>query len=381
MDLNVEYFDGGDKEALDVILRGSSQGMETSESVQKIFKAAKDLGRSVAMFNSPFIDRGEKHREDQSRDEEIETLKSILDKCESGEYKKIRLIGKSLGGIVAAEYLTGLSKKDQEKYELVILGFIPGATKVNNIVSKIIIFQGEKDRYGDAEAVRKEVGAVTENITIYGISGADCSFNDPVTGEAKYFDKVLELLFINQKLEKELPQKGRKRVVRIEPVIQKFNYDCGGAAVSNLLLMLGKGDVLKTELYQRLEVDPVNGTRIKNIKKLLDEEGVEYFEASGAGITELEAVLAVGYVCLVCYQAWGTEDEMDTLESGHYSVVFDVDETNVWFIDPSVLKEDEVGEGIGVIFRSREDFDKRWRDKGVEGEIYDHWMLAVKVPY
>jgi len=139
--------------------------------------------------------------------------------------------------------------------------------------------------------------------------------------------------------------------------------------------------VLKTELYQRLEVDPVNGTRIKNIKKLLDEEGVEYFEASGAGISDLEAALSVGYVCLVCYQAWGTEEEMDTLESGHYSVVFDVDEKSVWFIDPSVLKEDEVGEGIGVIFRTREDFDKRWRDKGVEGEIYDHWMLAVKVPY
>ena len=295
--------------------------------------------------------------------------------------QKIRLIGKSLGGIVAAEYLCGLNIKDQEKYELVILGFIPGETKVNNIVSKIIIFQGEKDKYGDVEAVRKEVGAVTEHITIYGISGADHSFKDPVTGQAKYFDKVLELLFMNQKLEKEPPQKGRKRVVRIEPVIQKFNYDCGGAAVSNLLLMLGRGEVLKTELYQRLEVDPVNGTRIKNIKKLLDEEGVEYFEASGAGISDLEAALSVGYVCLVCYQAWGTEEEMDTLESGHYSVVFDVDEKSVWFIDPSVLKEDEVGEGIGVIFRTREDFDKRWRDKGVEGEIYDHWMLAVKVPY
>ena len=129
--------------------------------------------------------------------------------------QKIRLIGKSLGGIVAAEYLCGLNIKDQEKYELVILGFIPGETKVNNIVSKIIIFQGEKDKYGDVEAVRKEVGAVTEHITIYGISGADHSFKDPVTGQAKYFDKVLELLFMNQKLEKEPPQKGRKRVVRI----------------------------------------------------------------------------------------------------------------------------------------------------------------------
>ena len=381
MSLNFEYFDSGSREGLDVILHGSSKGIETSESIQKIFKTAKDLGRSVAMFNFPFIERNEKRKEGVGFDEEIATLKEVLKKCNASGYKKIRLIGKSLGGIVAAEYLNGLGERDQEKYKLVILGYIPGATKVNGLVSKIIIFQGSEDRYGDIESVRKEVGAVTENITVYGINGADHSFKDPATGEPRYFDKVLELLFMNQKLEKEPPQKGRKRVVRIEPVIQKFNYDCGGAAVSNLLLMLGKGEVLKTELYQRLEVDPVNGTRINNIKKLLDEEGVEYFEASGVGILDLEAVLSTGYVCLVCYQAWGTEEEMDTLESGHYSVVFDVDETNVWFIDPSVLKEDEVGEGIGVIFRSREDFDKRWRDKGVEGEIYDHWMLAVKVPY
>jgi len=374
----VEYFDGGDREALDVILHGSDKGMDTSESIQKTFQTAKDFGRSVVMFNFPFMDRNEKRKDSSHLDEEITTLKEVLEKCNASLYKKIRLIGKSLGGIVAAEYLNGLSKKDQEKYELVVLGFIPGATRVNNIVSKIIIFQGEEDRYGNVEAVRKVVGAATENITVYGISGADHSFKDPVTGLPRYFDKVLELLFLKQKLEKEPPGKGRKRAAGIEPIMQRYNYDCGGAAVSNLLLMLGKEEVLKTDLYQRLEVDPINGTRIKNIKKLLNEEGIEYFETSGASISDLEAVLTVGYFCLVCYQAWGTEEEMGTLESGHYSVVFNVDEKNVWFIDPSVQEEDDIGEGIGVIFRTREDFDKRWKDKGIEGEIYDHWMLAVK---
>lgn len=245
-------------------------------------------------------------------------------------------------------------------------------TMINEILEKCEANTYKKVRLIGESVEEIKAGIISKNISVWEIKSIY---------QSGYFDKVLELLFLNQKLEKEPPKKGRKRVVKIEPVIQKFNYDCGGAAVSNLLLMLGRGEVLKTDLYQRLDVDPVNGTRINNIKKLLNEEGVEYFEASGAGISDLEAALSVEYVCLVCYQAWGTEEEMDTLESGHYSVVFDVDEKNVWFIDPSVLKEDEVGEGIGVIFRTREDFDKRWRDKGIEGEIYDHWMLAVKVPY
>jgi hypothetical protein len=286
-----------------------------------------------------------------------------------------------LGGVVAATYLTGLEIKEQERYELVILGYIPGGTNIHNIVSKISIFQGGKDKYGDFEKIRTDVqGAISQKMMINEISGADHSFRDPVSGSSKYLDKVLELLFINQKLEKEPPKKGTKRKLGIEPVTQKFNYDCGVATVSNLLLMLQREDLLKTDLSQRLEVSPVDGTRIRKIKDLFDEEGIEYSETMGAEISDLEAVLAVGYICMVCYQAWGTDEEINTLESGHYSVIFDIDDESIWFIDPSVRQEDAIGDGIGVIRRNRQEFDKNWKDKGMEGEVYDHWMLAIKVP-
>ncbi len=378
----MEYFDSGDRDCLDVILHGSGKGFETSESIQKIFKTSKLMARSVVMFNFPFIERGEEHQEERSREEEIETLKNVLDICEAGKYQKIRLIGKSLGGIVASEYLTGLSNKDQEKYELVILGYIPGETKVNSLVCKITIFQGSDDDYGNIQDVRDEVvEASAEEISMFEVSGANHSFKDSVTGMAGPFDRVLELLFINQKLEKgEPPGHRRRRRVEFEPITQKFKYDCGVATVSNLLLLIQREDVLETDLYRRLKPTPTEGTKIRNIKKLLNGEGIEYFEGSGCSMSDLEQILWSGYVCMVCYQAWGKEKHYKNLDSGHYSIVYRVDENSVWFIDPSVKWEKEPGQGIGIIRRSKEGFNRKWKDKDANGVIYNHWLLAVKLP-
>ncbi|KKT39584.1 MAG: hypothetical protein UX47_C0011G0004 [Candidatus Collierbacteria bacterium GW2011_GWA2_46_26] len=378
----MEYFDGRDKEVLDVILHGSSKGFETSESVQKIFQTAKKLGRSVVMFNFPFIDRSEEHQEGQSREEEIETLKKALDVCEAGKYKKIRLIGKSLGGMVAADYLTALPKEKQVKYELVILGYIPGGTDVSKVTSKIVIYQGALDRYASVEEVRVMAEqSVSEDVQVYGVSGADHSFRDSMTKAAKPFDMILELLFINQKVEKEEPPGYlRKRRVDFEPITQKFKYDCGVATVGNLLLLLERKDVLETDLYRRLKPTPTEGTKIRNIKKLLNEEGIEHFEGSGCSMRDLELILWSGYVCMVCYQAWGKEKHYKKLDSGHYSIVYRVDENSVWFIDPSVRSEREPGEGVGIIRRSKESFNRKWKDKGSDGVIYNHWLLAARLP-
>jgi hypothetical protein len=64
---------------------------------------------------------------------------------------------------------------------------------------------------------------------------------------------------------------------------------------------------------------------------------------------------------------------------GHYSIVIDIDDEYVWLIDPGVEVEAEPGRGVGVIKKERKDFDKRWVDRSGSGEIYDHWMVAVRV--
>ena len=73
---------------LNLILHGSSKGFKTSESIQKTFQTDKDLGRSVVMFNFPFMDRNEIRKEGGGLDEEIATLKEVLQKCNATQCKK-----------------------------------------------------------------------------------------------------------------------------------------------------------------------------------------------------------------------------------------------------------------------------------------------------
>lgn len=165
----------------------------------------------------------------------------------------------------------------------------------------------------------------------------------------------------------------------LKPMVQKFDYDCGGAAVVDLLTLLGREDVMKNDLYQRLDVNPMDGTRSQNIKKLFDEEKIEYREKFKATIPDLEKLTEEGYVSLISYQSWGTEEEMDNLDSGHYSIVFEVDKEYVWLIDPTIDGVEVPGSVPGIIRRTKAYLEKRWMDKGVAGEIYDHWLLAVKI--
>lgn len=173
--------------------------------------------------------------------------------------------------------------------------------------------------------------------------------------------------------------KVKKMALALKPVVQKFDYDCGGAAVVDLLSLLGREDVINADLYQRLDVNPMDGTKSQNIKKLFEEEKIEYSEKFKATVDDLDKLIKEGCVCLISYQAWGTEEEMDNLDSGHYSIVFEVDKEYVWLIDPTIDGVEVPGSVPGIVRRSKDYMERRWVDKGTAGEIYDHWLLAVKV--
>ncbi len=196
--------------------------------------------------------------------------------------------------------------------------------------------------------------------------------------KADSFDYLCKIILNDRTVEKNGSSKERKHL-EVRPVVQKFDYDCGGAAVSTLLLMLQREDVLKTEIYKRLEVNEVDGTKSENIKKLFDEEDIPFLEVWSADINDLNNVLKNGGVALISYQAWGEPDEIEKMECGHYSIVFDIDEEFVWLIDPSAEIEYIPGSGIGVLKRPIVEFEKLWIDKGTDGEIYNKWMMAVRI--
>jgi len=168
------------------------------------------------------------------------------------------------------------------------------------------------------------------------------------------------------------------RKIKFEHVLQKFDYDCGVAAVISLMMLTGKKRLMESEVEKRLKTTYELGTSPENIKRLLVEETVEYVEKRNIKIAELGRFINEGYVCLVVYQAWWSEEEKDNLLCGHYSIVFDIDKDFVWLIDPGIAVETEPGAGLGVVKKERKDFDKRWVDREESGEIYDHWMVGVK---
>lgn len=374
---NLELYYNNKSDVLNIVLHGSRSGME-SDFIQKVFEAGKQTGKSILMFNFPYIERKEEKLMTDQRGEEKVALKAVIDKFGGDGYRKIRLIGKSLGAVVAAEYLTSLSEEEQSRFELVVLGYDLGWIDLDNFVGQVTVIQGSKDPYGDIDEVKKDLkGSKAKKIILREIGGADHSFNDAQTGLPKYLDRVLKLLFTNYKVEKEGPAGASNRGYEIEPVIQKFDYDCGPASVGSLLLLIGKEDLLKTDIYQGLGVTS-EGTKPKNIKKFLEEEKIEFIETFGSSISDLKRTLDGGYACLVAYQAWGNEEEVRNLESGHYSVVFDMDEEFVWLIDPSVHEEMLTGFGVGIRKIPIVEFDTIWKDKSVDGEIYDHWMIGAK---
>jgi len=198
-------------------------------------------------------------------------------------------------------------------------------------------------------------------------------------GELVDFDLLMKVLFNKRTVqEKDFEKKSRKKI-EVKPVVQKNDYDCGGAAVSTLLLMLQREDVLKTDVYSRLGVNPVDGTKSIKIKELFNEEGISYLEILRGSLVDIENIIAAGGVCIMSYQAWGEPEEIERLECGHYSIIFDIDEEFVWLIDPSWEGEYVSGLGLGVIKRPKEEFDKLWIDKGIDGTIYEKWLLAVRI--
>lgn len=195
-----------------------------------------------------------------------------------------------------------------------------------------------------------------------------------VTDSIDYLSKVI---LDGKTLQKTESKCGRRKSPE-HIVAMRFDYDCGGASFCTWMLTINREDVLKTDVYRRLDVNPIDGTKSEMIKKVLEEEKIPYLEIWEASLDDVENVLDNNGVVLISYQSEGSDEEIERMECGHYSIIFDIDEEHVWLIDPSYDEEYTLGYGKGVVRRTREEFEKLWIDKGSDGTVYHHWMMAVK---
>lgn len=192
--MKIEFSEGENKDILDVILHGSSPGIEGG-FFKKLFEASKVSNHSVVMFNFPFIERGEDHSSGPELLEEITTLKQVLVDYKADDYQHVRLIGKSLGGIIAGAYLKRLDKPLLDKYSLVVLGYVTGGIDIKSFPGKITIIQGSEDRFGNIEAVKKDMeNAVSRDVTFHSVDGADHSYRNPISKEPISEDQAVGLV-------------------------------------------------------------------------------------------------------------------------------------------------------------------------------------------
>src|SRR3989344_732107 len=192
---NFKYFYSNKAEKLDVVLHGCSQGMD-SGFMNKIIEASRKEGNSVVAFNFPYIERGEENSSGPELFEEIEALRNVLGYCQSEKYSCIRLIGKSLGGVVAAAYLKKLTADQMSKYSIIIFGYDIGYIDVKKFSGEIVIIQGSRDKFGDVEAVKRDIDrSASKDITYFSIEGADHSYRIPETKEPMYEDEAIKVAF------------------------------------------------------------------------------------------------------------------------------------------------------------------------------------------
>ena len=188
------FYYNSKSDVLDVILHGGSHGID-SPLMRKVFAASKEKEHSVLTFNFPYFERGEENSSGNELIEELGTLQKMLDQAKYKDYLKVRLIAKSLGGIVASFYLDKLSKEESERFSVVILGYVTGDVRLKNFEGEITIIQGEKDKFGGIDVVKKDLaGAKSTKIKLSEVKGADHSYRNPDTKEPIYEDDAVELV-------------------------------------------------------------------------------------------------------------------------------------------------------------------------------------------
>ena len=188
------YHHKKNSDTLDIVLQGGKYGIDTP-FMQKVIKVLNEGKNSVMAFNFLYYERGETHSSGEELLEELDTLKVMLNYAKADDYKQIRFVAKSLGGIVASYYLNKLTENEMEKYSLVILGYVTGALSLKRFSGPITIIQGEKDDHGGIKKVKESLkNANSKKIKYFEIKGADHSFKDQKTDEPRYQDEAINIL-------------------------------------------------------------------------------------------------------------------------------------------------------------------------------------------
>ncbi len=156
---------------------------------------------------------------------------------------------------------------------------------------------------------------------------------------------------------------------------QTTDYDCGPAAVENLLKRI-TGEWFDYEQLMRDLKTTEQGTDPENIREYLDRMGLRVFADGNGSVECLEWLMSRGMQILVGWQKDGTEQDAEKLLCGHYSLVDRIEGERIYFLEPDAWDIHDEPDGQAQI--EKQDFYKRWRDMSTAGKYYERWFLGVK---
>jgi len=173
---NFKYFYNNKSNTLDIILPGGSYGMDSS-FIEKVIASCKNAGHCVLAFNFPYFDRGEEHSSGPELEEELLVLSELMKFVQANSFEHIRFVAKSLGAIVASFFLKNVIIEEHSKYSVIVLGYVTGSIDLKDFRGKISIIQGEKDKFGGIDVVKKDMeSTASSDISYFQIEGGGSQF-------------------------------------------------------------------------------------------------------------------------------------------------------------------------------------------------------------
>lgn len=175
-----------------VLHGGGPEGIE-APFISNVIDSLTSTDNSILGFNFPYCERGEENSSGPELLEETEALEKVVQFLRSEGYDKIIIVAKSLGGIVTSYWL----EKNNRDVEVVILGYVIGSVKTASLKNKLrMVIQGENDRFGNAGAVKEELGKYDIQANVIEVPEADHSYRNNVK-EPTYQKQAIDLMVQN----------------------------------------------------------------------------------------------------------------------------------------------------------------------------------------
>jgi len=164
-----------------------------------------------------------------------------------------------------------------------------------------------------------------------------------------------------------------QEAVAAKDVRQATNYQCGPAALQSAMAALGV-DIKQDELAAVARTSKTTGTTPRMLAKAAIKFGVPAKVVSRMEIADLKSFSEKGIPVIVLYQAWRDRgrpktDWKDDWDDGHYSVVIDVDEENIYLEDPGMHGRREK--------IPHQEFLDRWHDVDPDGKRWYNTGIII----